>query len=247
MNGQKSVIGAAVLCALVFGAIAAANASAEQKAFKCTAGQGVADYNDEHCVTKVTPGTGSRGHTEISNGVATAVKATNAKTASETTAARVSKLTGTIVGTVVEIQCTGVSGTGELTNAAISVTGNGALEYTGCTVIKPVRECVITGGKITTQKLVVTTVGQAANTVKVSPFTGTQLASVSIEKCLENHPPTNVYPVTGSLIASTSGATVTTAEATITAQATLKLAGNKAGLDGAVTVTDNSGVPVTLT
>src|SRR5882757_8683545 len=84
MIGRRSVIGLAVLCALVVGAFAAAGASAEQRAYTCTPEAGVKDYAtaDQHCVTNIGSG-GGRGHTLIST-AGTKITGTNEKTASGT-------------------------------------------------------------------------------------------------------------------------------------------------------------------
>jgi len=60
-------------------------------------------------------------------------------------------------------------------------------------------------------------------------------------------PPDGSYPVTGSLIAKTSGATLTTKHEDITTQNTLKFGGVKAGVVGAATISMEGGEPITLT
>jgi hypothetical protein len=242
MSGRKSVIGLAALFALVLCAFAAANASAAQRAWTCApTGSG---YSDAHCVTAT--GTGFSA-VEIANGTATKITGTNAKTASGTTAAEVSKLKGTISGLETEVQCTGLNGSGELTNAAESVSGTGTINYTTCTVTKPAgRECKVKNGTVTTNLLKATTVGQAANKLKFEPNTGTEFAKVPIEGCLNNKPPAAEYPVSGSLIANTSGATTTTTHAEITTQGTLTFGGNASGIEGALTISMEGGNPIFL-
>ncbi|HET7444456.1 MAG TPA: hypothetical protein VFJ57_07340 [Solirubrobacterales bacterium] len=243
MIGRKSVIGIAVLCALAPSAFAAASASAEQRAVTCAPeGSG---FSDAHCTTAGSPGTFS--HVNIPNGEATAITGGNEKTASNTTAASVAKLKGALSGVETEVQCTTVGGSGELTNTATSVSGSGTIEYTGCTVTKPAgKGCVVKGGAVTTEKLAATTVGQAANNVKFTPAGETNFAVIPIEGCsiaaLNNN-----FPVTGSLVATATGATLSTTHAGVTTQNTLKFGGVKAGLEGAITISKAGGNPITLT
>jgi hypothetical protein len=157
-------------------------------------------------------------------------------------------LKGTLSGLETEIQCTGVSGTGALTNSASSVSGTATVEYSGCTVPKPAgRGCKVKGGKITTVALRAGTAGQGVGQIKVQPVTGTELASITLESCLSNIPPNTAYLVEGSLVASSAGATATTTEAEVTAQKTLTLGGNAAGLEGALTLSKEGGSPIALT
>jgi hypothetical protein len=245
MIGRKSVIGIAVLCALAVSAFAAASASAEQRAYTCDSSAAVKEFKDAHCLTKVESGA-TVGHTLLPE-TSTAITGTNANTTEETKAAAVSKLLGALSGVVTEVQCTTLGGTGSLTNAAASVSGTGTIEYTGCTVTKPAgKGCVVTGGAVTTKELSATTAGQAANKLKFTPKEGTEFATVPIEKC-ETASLNNKFPVTGSLIADTSGATTTTTHAGVTTQNTLKFGGVKAGIEGALTISTSGGSPVTLT
>jgi hypothetical protein len=248
MIGRKSVIGLAVLCALVVSAFSAAGASAEQRAYTCTPEAVVKDYAsaDQHCVTNIGSG-GGRGHVLI-EAKETKITGTNEKTASSTTAKETSKLLGALAGVITEVQCTGLTGTGNLTNAAASVTGEGVITYTGCVVTKPAVGCEVVGGTIATENLTATTVGQAANRLKFTPKApATKFATVPIKGCAGEAPPAGNYPVTGSLIAKTSGATTTTKHEDITTQNTLKFGGVKAGIEGALTISMEGGEPITLT
>lgn len=260
MLGRKSVLGICVLCALAFGAFAAANASAEQKAWECKGAAGEKDFTDPHCKFHITPGEGSFGHKEIKKEVKKAIVGTNGETAKnkegeETKAAAVSKLLGALSGVVTEVQCSGLSGTGSMTNAAASVTGEGVLTYSGCTVTKPSGQgCEVEGGSIATENLEGTTVGQAANKLKFSPKSpATKFATIPIKNCTTSSL-NNKFPVTGSLIADVTGATSTTTHEGVTTQNTLKFGGVKAGLEGALTIKtakekeiEENENPVTLT
>jgi hypothetical protein len=234
MNRRRSIIGIVAVCMIAFGAFSAAGASAEQRAFTCAPESIINGWKDAHCVSK---GTGIQPFNKTEITALTKFVTTNAATAANTTAATTSKLKGTISGLETEVQCTELAGEGELTNAAESVSGTGTDKYSGCTVTKPAgRECKVKGGAVTTNVLKATTVGQAENTIKVSPNAGTEFAKVAIEGCLANKPPTAEYPVSGSLIAVVSGATTTTTHTAITTQGTLTFGGNAAGIESAHTL-----------
>lgn len=242
MPKLRSTIAFSVLCAFAFSALVAQSAVAEQKAFTC-ASVGPGQFSDAHCLN-AEPG-GPYSHTEILNSVL--FSATNANTAEATTSSAVSKLRGAISGVVTEVQCTIVEGLGKATNAAASVSGTGTLEYSGCTVTQPAgKGCVVSGGRVNTKKLAATTVGQAANTVRFTPFEGTEFASIKIESC-SVEPLNNTFSVTGSLVATATGATLSTIHTGVTAQNTLKFGGVKAGLEGAITTTGLVVAPAAVT
>ena len=255
MIGRRSVIGIAVLCALALCAFSATSASAFETAFTCAPNTttGAEQFSDAHCVNGATGNVGFK-HVEIAEGSTTNITGTNAKTASGTTAAATAKLEGTLAGVETAIVCTTVanSGTVFLSNqkdaaGGMYVSGDGKVLFSGCTVTKPPSQgCVVTGGSITTNALTATTEGQAAKKVQFKPKSGTTFASIPISGCTTSAL-NNTFPVTGSLIASASGATLTTTHAEITTQNTLKFGGNKAGLEGALTISMEGGNPITLT
>jgi hypothetical protein len=243
MTGRRSVIGIVVLCALALCAFGAASASAAQRAFMCEANTeaGKEQFSDAHC-TKAESGSGGFKHVPIAEGFSAAFVASNAKTAMETKAATPSKLRSVVSGIELELECTTVSGEGSLTNAESSVSGTGTIGYKGCAVTKPAgKGCVVTEGGFTTTTLALTTVGQAANNVKLSPKSGTEIATVPISGCSIGAL-NNKYPVTGSVTSTASGATLTSTEKGVTEQGTLTLGGQKAGLEGAVTVSTPLGL-----
>jgi hypothetical protein len=92
---------------------------------------------------------------------------------------------------------------------------------------------------VKTEELEATTVGQASNNLDFEML-GLRFANIEIRECTTNVL-NNTFPVTGSLIANTSGATTTTNRVEIEAQNTLKFGGNKAGLGGAITISDSAG------
>jgi hypothetical protein len=243
--------GIAMFCAIVLSACATATASAEQRAFECSTAAGTKEFSDEHCLIK-GGGSPTRGHTLLSGAVAVAVS--NAKTANSTTASDPSTLKGAISGIAVEIECPTVEGSGTLTNAASSVSGELALNYTGCKLLKPAgRGCivkesgVVAEGVIASEPLKFTTVGQVAGRLKIQPASGTTFAKASIESCLAEKPPKGTYPVVGTLSATASGATVTTTEASVTAEGGFTFGGNPAGIGGSLTISTSGGVPIDLT
>jgi hypothetical protein len=238
MIGRKSVIGIAVLCALVLSAFAAASASAEQRAYACSESFTPREYSDAHCVNKVSEGA-KFGVKEEPTGTAVTISATNAKTASSTEKASPATLRGTLAGVKTEITCTTVTGTGTLTNAAASTSGSGTLNYTGCTVVEPAGKGCQVGNVTATVKA--TTVGQAANRLKFEPsVTGGNFATVGISGCANEAPPAASYPVTGSLVATTEGATTSTTLTEVETENKLKFGGNKAGLEGKITISATS-------
>ncbi|MGD9735520.1 MAG: hypothetical protein AB7V58_07935 [Solirubrobacterales bacterium] len=227
----RSIFSSVLVCGLIFGAFAAASASAEAPAYKCTSGG--SQFKDEHC--REASASGPYG-AELLPESETAITVTNAQTAEGTSAAAVSKLLGTLSGVITEIQCTGLSGEGSLTNAAKSATGTFTLNSSGCSVTKPSgKGCVINGNELVTNLLKATTGGQTANKLKLTSNSGEALTSITLEKCSIGAL-NNTYPVTGSFIADTNGATITTTHAGLTSQATLKLGGVKMGMEGALTL-----------
>jgi hypothetical protein len=238
MIGNKTVI--SVIFALFVSAFAAASTSAAQRAFTCAPGG--TQFSDAHCLSA---GSGF-GHVEISNGSPTTITTTNEKTASGTTAAAVIKLKSKISGVTTEVQCTGLSVSGELTNSETFVEGTGTVAPIGCTVTAPAEKgCVI--GEGSPKEVIGTTQGQAANSLKITPISGSELGAVRIEGCSKNIPPTNNYPLSGSLVLTLSGATVTATHAGITGQGTLTFGGNAAGVEGAATISMQGGNPIVFT
>jgi hypothetical protein len=236
MSDRRYVVGLAALAILIFSAIGASTASAEQVAYECSSSAASKTFSDAHCVSS---GGSSFGHVKIEG--TTEVSGTNAKTASETTAAAVGKLKSSLAGVETEIQCTTdklISA--KLTVTLVHITLDIRIGKSGCTVTKPAgKGCTVSGGSIETKELQATTMGQAAGNIKITPAEGTEFASIKIEKC-SVEALNNTFPVTGSLVATATGATVSTTHAGITSQGTLKFGGVKAGLEGSLTITRTS-------
>ena len=258
MNVKKTILGLSLVCALLFGAFAASSASAAgTTAFTCAESPAnttlATQFKDEHCQKATTTEAEKKAkgfkHVEIKE--TTAITGTNAKTASETTAAASSILRTKASGLETEIVCTTVSGTGELTNslngAEKVASGTGTITYTGCTAPKPTgQECKVKGGQVVTKKLAATTKEQG-KLVKFSPFEGTTFATITFEGCKTAG--LNIeYPLTGSLKATPEGATLSTTEAGVTTQGLLKFGGQAAGLEGKLTLKNTaSGTALTVT
>jgi hypothetical protein len=244
MRVRHSVIGIALLCALLVGAYTTTAAmGAPGRAFTCAPGG--TEFSDAHCLTA---GTGF-GHVSIANGTNTQVTGTNSKTASGTTASTPFKLKGKIAGVATEIQCIEHEEVTILINSPTFVTFSTTTTLRSCSVTLPAgRECVVTGGKITSNELMASTEGLTnSNEVKTEPSSGTELFGVPISGCKNNSPPSATYPVDGSFISTASGATLSTTHAGITTQGTLTFGGNPAGTEGAVTLSMKEGNPIVLT
>lgn len=241
MVSRRSAVALAVFCALAISAIPASGASAA-KAFTCVSSPIHGDRFGPHCLPSEPP---SSRYSHVSFADNTPLIATNEDTASETTAAAVSVLTGSLSGVVTELQCTGVTGTGEMENTATQVKGTGTLKYTGCTVVKPAgKSCKVNGETVETKELAAET--ESATVIKFNPVSGETFANVKIESCTVSAL-NNTFPVTGSVKGTVTGGTTTTTEAGVTEQGTLKFGGNKAGLSGAYTDRGDSGDAIVLT
>lgn len=236
MNQRKTVLGLAAICALALSAFAVPSAFAAEEAYECSDEAAALDLSGAHCLEGATE---DYGHVKITEPIS--IDLTNERTASGTTASAVSKLRGAVSGVLIEIQCETVGGSGELENSAGAATGYGTIEYGGCRVTQPAgKGCEVTGGTVTTKTLEGTTTGQAAGKLLFSPAgEGTEIATLPFKGCsipaLNNN-----FPVTGSLVAETSGATTTTTHAGVTTQNALKFGGVKAGIEGAITVTNSA-------
>lgn len=243
MSRRKTAVGIAVLFALALSAFSAAGASAEvtgTKAFTCVASPS-GTLKGEHCLTS---GTGEP-FKHVGFKTKTTVTATNANTAAngagETTkASRPSKLHGTISGLETELECLTLHGEGFLENKAAGeenfVHVTGSLKYSECAVLKPAgKSCIVGNGKTVTTSALTGTTEKQGDAALIKPAEGTEFASIKIESCTVAGL-NNTFPVSGTLIGEISGATVSSTRAGSTAANTLKFGGQKAGLDGALTL-----------
>ncbi|HEX6666455.1 MAG TPA: hypothetical protein VF081_07660 [Solirubrobacterales bacterium] len=242
-----------MLCALLVSAFAAQSASAitGTTAFTCVKGQGT--LRGEHCQA-----TGSAaaeyGHVKISQDNTTEVTATNDKTESETTKARVSRLKLTIAGIQLELSATGISGSGSIENLLAAngehyVHGNGTITFTGVKVTKPEgRGCKVytdnegagtegEEGVVHTRELTATTEAQgdalnfrAADSGDFARFFLTCEEGKKIP-ALEG-----TWSCNGSVKGVPNGATTEFTHTETTTQNTLKCKNMKVGIDGGLTL-----------
>lgn len=243
MIRQRTLIGACMLCALILSAVGAQSASAVgTTGFTCKEKKepGGAGFSDAHCRSEVATGAKFE-HVAIPEGTKTEGRVTNEKTASETTASTPAILAGSLSGVQVELQATStlgiVSGTNKKTaEGEMFIEGTGSTTYTGVTVTKPAgKSCVVKEGKIVTNELRGTSLGQGMEG-KLEPASGETFASIVIEKCTVAAL-NNTFPITGSIKCPNSGATISCTESAVTAQGTLKFGGNKAGVGVSTTAT----------
>lgn len=244
MTGRRTIVGLCMLCALALSAIAAQSAAAiptGTTAFTCVEGVNK-QFDSEHCSTTV--GGAKFGHVVVPQDETTEIIGTNAKTNSTTTGSTITALTATISGVATELQATTVEGGpgSWMTNAIDPVTGEhythgeGDLVYTGITVTKPAEKgCKLKGeNKITTKPLKATTKAQGMNLL-FEPKEGTVFATFEIEGC-SVAALNGLYEVKGKVAGEPTGATTVFTSAATTAQGTLTVRGQKAGIDGKLTI-----------
>jgi hypothetical protein len=228
MTKLKTMFGLCALAALAVCAFAAQAASANQ-AYECTKEATSKTFSDAHC--KTSGGT-EYGHKILPAGK-NKITLTNITTGTERSTA---KLKSVQSGVTLELQSSEVEGEGELENGSGFVSGTGVITFKKVIVTAPAgKGCVVKGGTVTTNKLAGTTNGLAANLLKFSPASGTAFASFFVEGCSVaalNHE----YTATGSVIGTTTGTTTAFTHTGTTEQGTLFLQGQKAGLEGTVTI-----------
>jgi hypothetical protein len=231
------------LCLLAIGAIAVPGASATTgtTAFTCAkkATEGGAGFSKEHCKPSDAVATGAKfEHKAIPENTTTEVRVTNAKTGTGTETATVAKLRSVRAGVELELQATGVEDIAEMQNKIVGgepvISGTGVTTYSGVTVTKPAgKGCTVEGGKIVTKLLAGTSAGQGMEG-KLTPATGTTFATFTISGCSVSAL-NGTYEVTGSIKCPGEGATVLCTHTATTAQNTLLLGGQKAGIEVATT------------
>lgn len=246
MIGLRSVVGFCLLCALCFSAIAASGAAASNgtTAFTCKEKKevGGVGFSREHCSAADVASEGAKyEHVAVAEETATEVVATNANTKNETTEPTTVKLLSVISGTPIEIQGTGWTGSGLMVNTKDPGTGEhyvqeeGTVTFTGVTVTKPAgKGCKVATESVKTNQLSVTSKGQG-DALKFAPKEGTTFATVTIEGCSIGAL-NGACALTGSLVGHPDGAVVSFKHSEITTQNTLSFGGQKAGLEGTVTI-----------
>jgi hypothetical protein len=267
MNGRRAVVGLCMLCALAFSAFAAQGATAATKgttAVTCkNVGANNGKFTKEHCRPVVDVGTGSYEHVPFAANTTTELIGTNEKTKNNTTEAEPSILKETIGGVELELKAPKVSGSGTMENKLDAsgehyAEGSGTIVYSEVEVTKPAgkgcevftdEENPVGSGKfvegakgVIDAKVKATTKGQG-DFVKFEPQ-GTAFATFWVT-CTINPVPAleGTWEITGSIKCPTDGATILCKHTETTTQNTLKGKGNKAGLEGALTLLGRDPVP----
>ncbi|HEV7564125.1 MAG TPA: hypothetical protein VGO24_11565, partial [Solirubrobacterales bacterium] len=198
---------------------------------------GGAGFSDQHC--KVGVGSGAKfEHVPVPENLTTEGRVTNTTTGGET---QVARLLSTQSGVQEELQATGTLGeaTGENKKAANGehfIEGTGTTTYTGVTVTKPAgKGCKVKGGEVKTNLLRGTSAGQGMEG-KLEPAVGETFAEFTMEGCTVAAL-NGIYKVTGSIKCSGEGATVLCTHNATTEQGTLRLRGQKAGVEVNTTAT----------
>ncbi|HET7444431.1 MAG TPA: hypothetical protein VFJ57_07210 [Solirubrobacterales bacterium] len=178
MIGRKAMVGLALLCALVFGAVSAQSAFAVGTTVAtCKLNTGKGAFKDAHCSTKEAGGNYEA--PEVTENAETFFEGSNSLTKAETTASTPAVLTSTVEGVATEVECSTSASTGGFKNketeeskimyaesqGAIKLT---TITYTGCVVQKP---------KAAGEECTVNSKGKAAGTIvtnQLSGITGTE-------------------------------------------------------------------------
>ncbi|HET7444809.1 MAG TPA: hypothetical protein VFJ57_09145 [Solirubrobacterales bacterium] len=245
MSGPKTASGAAItaiVIALALSAFAVSNAAATGTTGYTCVKDAEGTLFGEHCLSS---GSGEKyKHVEIKPGEQTTIAAGNEKTASGTTASQSVTIGATVSGVSLQITCSKAEGGGTFENkqnagGEMYLHSEGSVDFTGCVVKTPAEKgCKVSGETIKTFQMTTTSEGQGHG-VMVKPVEGTTITNIKIEGC-SIAALNNTFPLTGSVKAQGNGATLTTTEAQVTTDNTLKFGGNKAGLECAMTVRAHS-------
>lgn len=248
----KAAVGVCVLCAFALSAVVAQSAAGAIKGttgFTCKEKKeaGGAGFSDAHCKTAV--GTGAKfEHVGIPEGVTTEGRVTNTLTGGATEPAFLHSVQS---GVELELKATETVGEALGSNKVNAegehfAEGTGKTTYSGVTVVKPAgKGCVVKGGEIVTKELRGTSLGQGMEG-KLTPASEETFATFTIEGCTIAAL-NGVYEVKGSINCSGQGSTVICDRTATTAQKTLKLRGQTAGVSVTTTATGrkNSTEPFT--
>lgn len=238
----RAVIGVCVLCALAISAVAAQSAAGATNGttgFTCKEKKepGGAGFADAHC--KEAVGTGAKfEHVAIPENTTTEGRVTNTLTGGET---QVARLLSTQSGVVEELVAKGTEGIANGANKRTETgehfsEGFGATTYTEVTVTKPAgKGCKLKGEKFETKELKGTSLGTGMEG-KLEPAVGTLFGEFTMEGC-SIEALNGIYKVEGSIKCPGVGSTVTCTHAATTTQGTLKLRGQKAGVEVSTTAT----------
>ena len=238
MNARRAIIGLCAICALLISAIAAQGASAaeETTAYTCSPSASKKDKGDADCISEGS----SFGHTEIPVNTTTELSGSGGVTVLQTT----------IAGAAIKLTAQKVTpGTEEgkknwMENKFVEehmfAFGEGSLTYDEVATALP--NCTVVGlgtnggaGMIQTKRLKATTLNQKMG-LKFEPASGTVFAEFEFTggaSCSVNG---LKVTVTGSVVGTPNGSTVTFNHTATTNANTLKANGTKAGIEGNLTL-----------
>jgi len=240
MTGRGTLIGICVVCALALSGLAAQSAAATTgtTAFTCVKGAASA-FSDSHCRF---PGFGSYGHVEIAESTQTLVSGFGGE----------ARLKGTISGINFEVRSASASTTGFIENRLAGgehyASGLAVIVLASPTVAAPAgKGCAISEEFIETKQLSLTTKGQGDG-LKIARPTGEILDEFAVTGCSGSkalEALNGVYSLTGSVVGIPGGATTDFTHAGTTEQGTLKLRGQKAGLEVSLALSGDN--PISFT
>jgi hypothetical protein len=244
----KMILGLCFAVAMLVSAIAAQGASA-QTAVACAPNTetGKEQFSDNHCTTAAT---GNGGFKHVTFTGSTAI----------TGSGGVTKLKSVSSGVELELQSTEVTGSGTMENkeeaGVMFAHGTGKLRYFNVTVTKPAGlGCEVKSddatpvvGQVVTKELTATTknLTNELSFVPVAVAPNNIFASFTVFNC-STTPLNHLYSAKGSVKGQTSGATTKFTHANTTAQGTLTLQGQLAGIEGELTIKGANGNGLALT
>jgi hypothetical protein len=250
MSGNRAIVGLCMLCAIVFSAFAAQSASAKGTTAYTCAETGTGDFKDAHCKEAGEAGKSKYAHVPFEG--TTKITGTNVTTG---TSKDVTKLKSVQAGVTLELQSQTLDGEGEMSNKLIKnkageeemvAHGTGFITYTEVTVTAPAgKGCKVKTEEVKTNELTATTQEQT-NQLNFTPAAGETFAEFTVEGCsiaALNH----LYTAKGSVKGTIEGATTRTTHAGTTEQNTLTLSGQKAGIEGSLTIKGPNGNGLTVT
>lgn len=254
MSSRRAIVGLCLLCTLAFSVLAASSASASTKGttgYTCKkkAVKGGAGFSKEHCTpADAVAAEAEYEHVAIAEETTTEITANNNLTGGETETIRVQS---TQAGIAQEIQAELVEKDPE-TSAWVTNRKDGSgehyiegeinLTFTNVKFTKPAESgCKVfgkpeekTAESFTTNRLLSWTKGEG-DAMKISPTSGSVFAEFFVTGC-KSAPTNGTYKIEGSLVVEVDGATIRSTETKITEQGTLKIRGQKAGLQGTLTI-----------
>lgn len=256
MNRRNGIATLCLLCALAISALAAQDASATLTGttfVTCKNTPSTGFFSDAHCLTKSSGGSYSR--EPVKSETVTELSVTNSGTCEETKTACSITLKNFQTAINFEVRVNRVSGTGSIQNKLIGeehqAVGTATLTFEEAAVVAPAgKGCEIENGKFSSNEVSLSTAGQGMS-VKLSPAAGGNLSEFTVKNCSIGSLNHN-YTVKGSFAATPSGATVGFTHAATTELGSFFIAGNKAGIEGQLTLsaranTGESYTPVATT